>query len=137
MEDRTLLQTVQNGLMIAGHEMGSSGDHWPAIHAIASGLEEEFAAMHRNEAVVGELEFHIADLLRQMEETAKQAPTAEQPALHQFLQEAWSRYYAVLEPVAAAHEPHAEDLVEDDDPRFIHMQAAAQIISNLSGRVEL
>lgn len=134
MDDQTLLKTVQNGLMVAGHEMGPVGDHWPAIHAISTGLEKEFEAMHRDEAVVGELEFHIANILRDIEEAVKEASPEERAKVLPVLKQAWDEYYAILEPVDANFAPRLEHLVENDDPRIVHMRAAENIIRSLSVR---
>ncbi len=133
MNDETLLKTVTNGLMIAGHEMGPVGDHWPAIHAVVKGVQSEFEAHDNRQAVIGEMEFYIADVLRKMEEACESAPAEKQAAIRQFTNEMWERYYAILEPVDAKHEPGNDDLL-DDASCVKHMKSARQIISQLGGR---
>lgn len=134
MNDDTLLQTVKNSLMIAGHEMGPVGDHWPAIHTVVKGVEKEFDAMHRNEAVVGELEFHIADALRQVEEAAAAASPEMKPQIEAFAREMWERYYAIFEPVEKKFRPSPEDLLGEDLSPIKHMRAAMNIIEGMGGR---
>jgi hypothetical protein len=134
MDDETLLKTMKNGLMIAGHEMGPAGDHWPAIHAVSTGLDSEFTLHQRNEAVVGEMEFHLAEAFREVEEIAALAEGEDKKRIQAFLNEMWERYYAILEPVAAKHEPDVDDLVTDGVNSFPKMKAAIHILKGLGGR---
>jgi hypothetical protein len=134
MDDESLLRTVQNGLMLAGHEMGPVGDHWPAIHAISKGIEKEFDSFQRDQAVIGEMEFHFADILRDMEEAAAKAPPEDRKAMHACINEIWSRYYAILEPVAQSCQPKLEDLIEEESKDFINTRAAGQMMKWLGGR---
>jgi flagellar biosynthesis/type III secretory pathway protein FliH len=134
MDDTTLLRTMKNGLMIAGHEMGPVGDHWPAIQAVSKGLEEEFEHHHRNQAVLGELEFHLAEIFHEAEEIAAEANPEDKAQIMAFVKEMWERYYAILEPVDAKMEPDIADLVADETKAFPKMKAAVRIIENLGGR---
>ncbi|NDE90313.1 MAG: hypothetical protein EB059_04130 [Alphaproteobacteria bacterium] len=135
MDDETLLQTVKNGLMVAGHEMGPVGDHWPAIHAISKGLEKEFAECDRDQAVVGELEFHIATIFRDLEEAAEQCSPKEKKEIQKMMKGLWDHYYAIFESVEAKHEPSLEDLLPEGSPKVRNMSAAARIIKDMGGRV--
>jgi hypothetical protein len=134
MDDETLLRTAKNGLMLAGHEMGPVGDHWPAIHAITKGMDKEFETYQRDQAVIGEMEFHFADILRDMEEVAATAPPEERKAMHACINEIWSRYYAILEPVDAKFQPKLDDMLEEGSKEAINLRAATQIIKGLGGR---
>lgn len=134
MNDETLLRTVKNSLMIAGHEMGPVGDHWPAINAIIKGVDKEFEHMYRNEAVVGELEFHIANSIRQIEEAAATAPKGKKEEIEAFAQDMWQRYYAIFEPVESKFKPSPEELLGDDQGCIKNMKAAANVIRGLGGR---
>jgi hypothetical protein len=134
MNDEILLQTVRNSLMIVGHEMGPVGDHWPAIHAISKGVEEEFEQKDRDAAVVGELEFHIANALRELEDAAEQATPDMKAKIREFVDGMWQRYYAILEPVDSRFEPSLEDLLGSDVSCVRNMRAASHLISSLGGR---
>jgi hypothetical protein len=135
MDDEALLKTMKNGLMIAGHEMGPVGDHWPALHAINGGLDQEFETMRRNEAVVGELEFNIADAIRQLEDASADFSPAMQERAKKFVKDMWEEYYAVFEPVTAANEPSIEQLLSESQMQQMrNTNAAAHIISRMGGR---
>jgi hypothetical protein len=134
MKDETLLNTVKNSLMIAGHEMGPVGDHWPAIRTIIKGVDKEFETMQRNEAVAGELEFHIADALRQVEEAAEQATGERKAQIEAFARDMWSRYYAIFEPVERKNRATPEELLGDDLSPIKNMRAASNIIGGMGGR---
>lgn len=132
MDDQTLLQTVQNSLMIAGHEMGPVGDHWPAIHALARGVKKELEEIQRDEAVVGELEFYLAEAFREVEEVAEETCTPEQLAyVKGHMKALWDHYYAALEPIAPSVAPRMDDLQDEAAPKFKNMLAAAKILRNL------
>jgi hypothetical protein len=135
MNDETLLKTVQNSLMIAGHEMGPVGDHWPAINAIHKGVEEEFEEADRDQAVVAEMEFHFADLIRQLEEAAKLATPAERPKVMKEIQELWSEYYAVFEPVHPGMKPDIEDLELEGMKTFPHLKSAINVLKMMGGSI--
>ncbi|HVY13282.1 MAG TPA: hypothetical protein VHB73_06945 [Alphaproteobacteria bacterium] len=133
MNDETLLKAMKNGLMVAGHEMGPVGDHWPAIHALSNGLDKEFEQADRNEAVVGELEFHLAEAFREIEDIAHECGPQEKAQILAMLNEMWERYYAILEPVDAKSKPSLEDFA-GDSAEFRNMKAAIQILNGLGGR---
>lgn len=137
MDDETLLKTLKNGLMIAGHEMGPVGDHWPAIHAITKGLDKEFRQKQTDEAVFGELEFHYAEILRGYEEAAKSKdiePEARK-IIADFVKQKWEEYYAIVEPIDAKYTPKTEDIVIEGLSEFSNMAAAAQIVKSIGGKL--
>jgi hypothetical protein len=134
MNDETLLRTVKNGLMIAGHEMGPVGDHWPAIQAIIRGCEEDLYTIQANEAVVGELEFHIADALRKIEEVLPEVAPENRKYVSQFVKQMWEEYYAIMEPVDAKLEPKINEAFDENDESFPSLRAAAHVIRTMGGR---
>ncbi|MBY0428499.1 MAG: hypothetical protein K2Q32_04690 [Alphaproteobacteria bacterium] len=135
MDDDTLLRTVKNGLIIAGHEMGPVGDHWPAIHAITKGVEEEFFKMQTDEAVVGELEFRYANILHQYEEIADKSSPEDKKIIMEFVKQKWEEYYAILEPIDKKHIPKTEDIVIEGSSEYTNMAAAAQILNSMGGKL--
>lgn len=134
MDDETLIRTIENGLMVAGHEMGPVGDHWPALHAIAAGVKREYEEYRREQAVIGEMEFHFANALRDLEDTLVDCNPEQKKILGKFIKESWDDYYAALEPVAPTMMPKADDLMDADDKRIYNMRAAIGIIKNLESR---
>ncbi len=135
MDDETLLRTLKNGVMIAGHEMGPVGEHWPAIHAISNGLDKEFFKMQTYEAVVGELEFRYASILNQYEEVAEKSSPEDKKIIMEFVKQKWDEYYAILEPIDKKHTPKAEDLIIEGVSDYSNMAAAAQILRNMGGKL--
>lgn len=135
MDDETLLRTLKNGVMIAGHEMGPVGDHWPAIHAISKGLDEEFFQAETDEAVLGELEFHLADTLQRLEEVAQNASPSDRRIIMNYVKNKWDEYYAVFEPIDKKFQPHVDDIVIEGVNEFKNLRAALQIVKGMGGRV--
>ena len=134
MNDEAFLRTLKNGVMIAGHEMGPVGDHWPAIHAINKGLEDEFFQMQTDDAVLGELEFYLADGLRKMEEFAQTCPAADRKIIMEFAKQKWEEFYAIFEPIDEKCKQKPDDILADDPAEFKHSKAALQIVKNMGGR---
>lgn len=135
MDDATLLKTLKNGLMIAGHEMGPVGDHWPAIRAISNGLDQEFAQAEADEAVLGELEFHLADTLHKLEEVAEQASPGDRKIIMSYVKQKWDEYYAIFEPIDKKFQPNVDDMVIEGVNEFKNLRAAAQVVKGMGGRV--
>lgn len=136
MNDETLLRTVKNSLMIAGHEMGPVGDHWPAIHAVSKGVDEEFDRLHKNEAVIGEMEFHIASALRDVEEMAAGCSDPEgRRQMEELAKQMWDEYYALLEPISEKFRPSVQDVLESENPASRNMRSALKIIRDMGGNV--
>ncbi len=135
MDDETLLKLMKNGLMVAGHEMGPAGDHWPALKAISNGLDREFEELGRDEAVLGELEFHIAEALRKLEEAAEHFSPEIRVKTETLLRELWDHYYSIFEPVASNCEPQVEDILSDEEmQRMKNINAALRILKGMGGR---
>ena len=59
MRDAAVLNMARNALLVAGHEMGSGGDHWPVIKAAVHGLARAYEAMKIEEAVTQQLRIHM------------------------------------------------------------------------------
>lgn len=57
--DASLLNMARNALLVAGHEMGSEGDHWPVIKAAVHGLARAYDAMKVEEEVANQLRTHM------------------------------------------------------------------------------
>jgi hypothetical protein len=135
MNDQTLLTTLKNGIMIAGHEMGPVGDHWPAIHAISKGLDDDFFQIETDEAVLGELEFYLADTLNKMEDVAKNSSPSDRKIMMGYIKQKWEEYYAIFEPIDAKNQPDVDDMVIEGVNEFKNFRAALQVVKGLGGRV--
>src|SRR4051812_33616860 len=61
--DASLLNMARNALLVAGHEMGSEGDHWPVIKAAVHGLARAYDAMKVEEEVANQLRTHMKNAL--------------------------------------------------------------------------
>lgn len=130
MDDEALLKTLKNGVMIAGHEMGPVGDHWPAINVINKGLDKEFENFYRDEAVLGEMEFHFANALREMEELAQLCSGNDRKEILKAADELWQRYYAIFEPVDLKYAPDPNDILEGTGKgKFV--KAAVKILKDM------
>lgn len=67
VRDAALLNMARNALLVAGHEMGADGDHWPVIKAAVHGLARAYEAMKIEEEVAEQLRTHMGRALDEYE----------------------------------------------------------------------
>lgn len=67
MRDAAVLNLARNALLVAGHEMGDGGDHWPVIKAAVHGLARAYDAMKIEEEVTAQLRVHMRAALDEYE----------------------------------------------------------------------
>src|SRR6185369_10443063 len=98
-------------------------------------LDVEFETIRRDEAVIGELEFTLADAIRQLEAAAADFSAEGQARAKKFIKDMWEEYYAVFEPVAPSSGPSIEHLLDDAQMGSMkYINATAHIVSRMGGR---
>lgn len=108
----SMLNLARNALLVAGHEMGADGDHWPVIKAAVHGLARAYEAMKIEEEVTRQLRVHMKDALDEYEQLVDQhgdeLDTAQCAELQSFIHDMRELYSARFDPVATA--------ANDDNP---------------------
>jgi hypothetical protein len=131
MTEERKVGLVRNALLVAGQEMGESGDHWPvindAIHNIAKDWEEQRIQKNVDE----ELQIHLYEQLEIMEKgmaDCSPAIRAELTPKLKELREIYDSYFSSLDESAVA------PVSDDEIP--VYLKRAEAIIATLGGHNE-
>ena len=114
----SMLNLARNALLVAGHEMGSEGDHWPVIKAAVHGLARAYEAMKIEEEVTSQLRIHMKSALDEYEQLVEhhgdELDETQRDELQQFIANMRELYHARFdEPVQAANDDSPlADLIE-------------------------
>ena len=134
--DAALLNMARNALLVAGHEMGSEGDHWPVIKAAVHGLARAYETMKLEEEVASQLRQHMQHALDEYEQIVADHGddlTPEQKReLEKFIGDMRDIYSARFE--VPANDDGLADLIRmaHGTPGMIPFQRAAAIIRTLN-----
>ena len=127
MNEMQRVGLVRNALLVAGYEMGESGDHWPVIndtiHSVAKCWEE-----HRiQKNVDAELKIHLYEHIKAMEAELANCDEQTRAEFLPLLKDAKEACDAYFEPVDFKNAPVRDEEV----PEFL--KRAEVIISTLDG----
>ena len=67
MSGEQMVHLVRNALLVAGHEMGDEGDHWPVVKATIHSLMKDWEDLKVERNVDAELQKHLYAQLKEME----------------------------------------------------------------------
>ena len=128
MTEAQMVGLVRNALLVAGYEMGQTGDHWPVIndvvHKIAAEWQESEIQRNVDEVLKEQLKQQIEILENELPKCAAGVRAALQPKLNDF-KEAYDAYFMPLDEKIVA------PVSSDDMPDYI--KRAEVIISSLGG----
>lgn len=105
MKDASLLNMARNALLVAGHEMGQDGDHWPVIKAAVHGLARAYEAMKIEEEVTNQLKLHMKAALDEyqalVESHGDELDHQQKIELQRFINDMREIYNARFDPVVS------------------------------------
>ena len=67
MPEEQMVHLVRNALLVAGHEMGKDGDHWPVVKSTIHSLMKDWEDLKVERNVHAELKKHVYAQLDEME----------------------------------------------------------------------
>lgn len=128
MSEAEMKTLVRNALMVAGQEMGETGDHWPVIKNTITDIMRDWEALEEERAFQAEVKKHLYDQLKAMEDllaTCDDETKAEVAPRLAELREIYDAHF-----VSPAFE--TIDMTEEDDSeKPIHIQRAEAILKTL------
>jgi hypothetical protein len=131
MTEAQMVGLVRNALLVAGYEMGKTGDHWPVINATILSIAKDWEDSRIQKNVDAELKIHLYQQLEIMEEGMADCSPAIRaeltPKLHE-LRDIYDSYFSSLDESAEA------PIREDEVP--IYLKRAEAIIATLGGKHE-
>ena len=95
-----MVHLVRNTLIVAGHEMGHAGDHWPLINATIQDLMRDYERLQIERNVDAEMKIHLANWLDNVAHEIEKSPREQQAEMKQGLQELRDLYNAYFEPAS-------------------------------------
>ena len=124
LQEGRMVQLVRNALLVAGHEMGEDGDHWPVIKSTIHQIMKDFETVKAERAADAEMKIHLYEQLAIMErglpECAPDVQADMKPRLKQ-LREVYDAYFA----------DHDESAVAIHGTLPTHIQRAQAIVATL------
>ena len=127
LTEAQMVNMVRNTLLVAGHEMGESGDHWPVVKSTIQSVMKDYENLQINRNVDAELKVHLATWLNNLETEIAKCPAHERAEMELGLKELREVYSAYFED-AKVETIHLE---EEDIP--VHIKRLEQIVSVLEG----
>lgn len=128
MSEKDMKTLVRNALMVAGQEMGESGDHWPVIKNTITDIMSDWESLEAERAFQEEMKEHLYGQLQAMEEVLATCTKETQAEVAPRLQELREIYDAHF--VKPDHE--LIDLTEADDAvKPLHIKRAEAILKTL------
>jgi hypothetical protein len=125
LTEAQMVQLTRNALLVAGQEMGETGDHWPVIKSTIHSIMKDWEQLQIERNVHAELKIQLYEQLREMERilptcTADvQADAA--PKLKE-LREVYDAYFTDIDE---------DKLILDDAEVPQHVKRAKAIIETL------
>jgi hypothetical protein len=128
LNEMQLAGLARNALLIAGQEMGETGDHWPAIKSTIHSIGRDWEAYRIEKDVDAEMKIH---LYRQLEIMENELPNcspegrAELTPKLKELRELYDAYFSSLDETAVA------PIREEETPLYV--KRAETILATLGG----
>lgn len=116
---------VRNALLVAGHEMGDEGDHWPVIKSTIKEIDKDYEDLQIERSVHAEMKKHLYKQLEKMEAELEHLPTETKTEAAPKLIELREIYDAFFS------EADETKLIANTDEEPMHIKRARAIIATL------
>jgi len=130
MTEAQKVRLVRNSLLVAGHEMGAEGDHWPVIKSTIQSIEKDWENLQTERNVHAEMRTHIGKALADLEKALPLCPADLRSEMNKMMEEAWEIYEAQFSRV----DENSITVSEDEMP--VHIKRAKTIIKTLGAEDE-
>ncbi len=125
VSEEQMVHLVRNSLLVAGHEMGAEGDHWPVIKSTIHSVMKDWEDLKIERAVHEELKIQLTALLAEMDRHLMTCPDAIKPAVAEKLKELHELHDAYFASVDES------DLRLSDEQMPMHVKRAEILIDTL------
>lgn len=133
MSETDMRKLVRNALMVAGQEMGETGDHWPVIKQTIKDVMRDWEDLETERAVHAELKKHLYTQLEEMGEILRTSSPSVREEVTPRLTELREVYDALFtEPKEdILYLDTLDDLYLDEADKPLHLRRAEAIIQTL------
>ncbi|NTU77279.1 MAG: hypothetical protein HGA90_05640 [Alphaproteobacteria bacterium] len=125
MTEAEMVQLVRNALLVAGGEIGPTGDHWPIIQTTINGIMRDWEELQIERTVLAEMKKHLFKQLEAMEIILPTCDQSVQDDVAPKLKELRDVYEAYFTDISL------NDLVLEDAEAPIHVKRAEAIMDIL------
>lgn len=129
MKEMQLITLARNALLVAGHEMGKTGDHWPVIKATIQGIMKDYEELQTERRISEELQDHLGQIVGEYEQLLNDCSPELRAELEPVIREMREVYEAAAADVPVTAMPAPED---KDAPGFVPWRSAQTIIKSLT-----
>ncbi|HAX91453.1 MAG TPA: hypothetical protein DCY07_04500 [Rhodospirillaceae bacterium] len=122
---------IRNALMVAGKEMGDTGDHWPVIKNTITDLMKDWEELEVERRVPEELRKHATAQLIEMEAIMKKCSPDEQEEIKPIIEELREVHDAYFTDVGEdVYDTTAEQILTEEN-KPLHVKRAEAILRTL------
>jgi hypothetical protein len=125
LTEEQMMSLVRNALLVAGHEMGETGDHWPVINSTIHSVMKDWEDLKIERNVHAEMRKHVYEQLDEMDRVLLTCPEDLQADTASKLKGLREIYDAYFEKV------HARNLSIEEEDIPAHVKRAQAIIRTL------
>jgi len=122
--EEKMVFTMRNALLVASQEMGK-GDEWPVVKNAIYSLMKDWEALKIERRVDEELQYHLYEQLKIMEEEVPNCAKEIQEELRKRLKELREIFDAYFE------EPDPKNTVQDEESEVQYIRQAKEILKTL------
>jgi hypothetical protein len=116
---------VRNALLVAGHEMGDEGDHWPVINSTIHSIMKDWEQIQVERNVFTEIKKHFQTMMRELEVLCNESPDEVKPKIRAAIVKLLEIYKASFSPVSFDH------MTANENDLPLHLKRADAIIKTL------
>lgn len=120
-----MLKIMRNALIVAGDEMGKTGDHWPVVKATIYAIANDYEEARINRDVDAEMKIHLYHELEEMERHLPECCEEIRPKVAAELKQLRDVFDAYFAPT----DENAIPINDDDLPP--HILRAREIVKTL------
>lgn len=125
LRETDMKNLIRNALMVAGHEMGDEGDHWPVVKNTITDVMRDWEELEIERAIHAELKHQMTRYLDDMMEVLKTCKPSVQKEAAPYIRELRDIYDAAF----SNPEEEILDLAEEEKP--MHIKRAEAMIDML------
>jgi DNA-binding transcriptional regulator GbsR (MarR family) len=125
LTEEEAVNLTRNALLVAGHELGENGDHWPVVKDTIYQIARDWEELKIERAVDAEMKIHLYAELDAAEKKLKDLDPAIRTRVAPKLRELREIYDAYFETA------YVDELVLEDIPTPAHLQRAEAILETL------
>ena len=125
MTEAQAVDLVRNALVVAGHELGKDGDHWPVIKSTVHSIMRDYEEWEVGKNTFAEVRKHYREMITELRDLSEKCPEESKAQVNALVADLLQLYTACFTPV----DRNYLQITEEEFPP--HVKRAAAIIDTL------